>query len=114
MIFYDEYSDVPKETIERFVTDQQLGRLVTVSDSVQPHIGLYPSVDPGSWLMEAVAAHPDLQGLRRKVLVTRDAHGLYEKFGFRPLARPAGYMELHRPDVYAQGHTKGDGGQSLN
>ena len=68
----------------------------------------------GRWLMEAVAAHPDLQGLRRMVLVTRDAHGLYEKFGFRPLARPAGYMELHRPDVYAQGHTKGDGGQSLS
>jgi GNAT superfamily N-acetyltransferase len=66
----------------------------------------------GRWLMEAVAAHPDLQGLRRMVLVTRDAHGLYEKFGFRPLARPAGYMELHRPDVYAQGHTKGDGGQA--
>ena len=59
MIFYDEYSDVPKEIIERFVTDQQLGRLVTVSDSGQPHIGcilfffLVPpskctSVDPGS------------------------------------------------------------------
>ena len=42
MIFYDEYSDVPKEKIERFVTDQQLDRLVTVSDSGQPHIGLYP------------------------------------------------------------------------
>ena len=48
MIFYDEYSDVPKEIIERFVTEQQLGRLVTVSDSGKPHIGLYPSVDPGS------------------------------------------------------------------
>jgi len=49
----------------------------------------------GRWLMEAVSSHPELQGLRRFVLVTRDAHGLYEKFGFRPLARPAGYMELH-------------------
>jgi ribosomal protein S18 acetylase RimI-like enzyme len=54
----------------------------------------------GRWLMEAVVAHPDLQGLRRFVLVTRDAHGLYERFGFRPLARPEGYMEVHRPDVY--------------
>ena len=52
--------------------------------------------------------------VRRMVLVTRDAHGLYEKFGFRPLARPAGYMELHLPDVYAQGHTKGDGDQITN
>ena len=106
MIFYDEYSDVPKEIIERFVTDQQLGRLVTVSDSGQPHIGLYPSVDPGSWLMEAVAAHPDLQGLRRMVLVTRDAHGLYEKFGFRPLARPAGYMTAPARCLRARAHKR--------
>lgn len=54
----------------------------------------------GRWMMEAVTSHPDLQGLRRFVLVTRDAHGLYEKFGFRPLARPEGYMELHRPNIY--------------
>jgi GNAT superfamily N-acetyltransferase len=55
----------------------------------------------GRWLAEAASIHPDLQGLRRWVLVTRDAHGLYERFGFRPLARPDRYMELHRPDVYA-------------
>jgi len=55
------------------------------------------------WLMEVVVAHPDLQGLRRFVLVTRDAHGLYEKFGFKPLARPEGYMELHRPNIYSDG-----------
>jgi GNAT superfamily N-acetyltransferase len=55
----------------------------------------------GRWLMEVVVAHPALQGLRRFVLVTRDAHGLYERFGFRSLARPDGYMEVHRPDVYS-------------
>jgi ribosomal protein S18 acetylase RimI-like enzyme len=54
----------------------------------------------GRWLMEAVTGHPSLQGLRRFVLITRDAHGLYERFGFRPLARPEGYMEVHRPNVY--------------
>lgn len=54
----------------------------------------------GRWLMEAIVSHPDLQGLRRFVLVTRDAHGLYEQFGFRPLARPEGYMEWHRADIY--------------
>jgi predicted FMN-binding regulatory protein PaiB len=42
MIFYDEYADVPKEMIQQFVTEQQLGRLVTVSEKGQPHIGLYP------------------------------------------------------------------------
>jgi GNAT superfamily N-acetyltransferase len=56
----------------------------------------------GHWLMEAVVSHPDLRGLRRFVLVTRDAHGLYEQFGFRPLARPEGYMEWYRPDIYFQ------------
>jgi GNAT superfamily N-acetyltransferase len=56
----------------------------------------------GRWLLEVVVVHPALQGLRRFVLVTRDAHGLYERFGFRPLARPEAYMEVHRPDVYAR------------
>jgi GNAT superfamily N-acetyltransferase len=54
----------------------------------------------GKWLMECVLTHPQLQGLRRWALVTRDAHDLYAPLGFRPLANPAGYMELHRPDVY--------------
>lgn len=56
----------------------------------------------GRWLMEVVFGHPSLQGLRRFVLVTRDAHGLYERFGFRPLARPEGYLEVHRPNVYRE------------
>lgn len=51
-------------------------------------------------LMEAVLQHPDLQGLRRMMLATRDAHGLYEKYGFTPLASPAMMMERHDPDVY--------------
>jgi GNAT superfamily N-acetyltransferase len=50
-----------------------------------------------AFLMEAILAHPDLQGLRRWSLVTRDAHGLYSKFGFVPLASPDRWMELHRP-----------------
>ncbi|MCM2257031.1 MAG: GNAT family N-acetyltransferase [Vicinamibacteria bacterium] len=51
-------------------------------------------------LMEVVVGHPDLQGLRRFVLITRDAHGLYARFGFTPLARPEGYMEVARPGLY--------------
>lgn len=47
----------------------------------------------GKRLMSAVVAHPDLQGLRRFQLVTRDAHGLYEQFGFTPLANPERHME---------------------
>lgn len=41
-MFYDYYADVPEETLREFVTGQQLGRLVSVSASGQPHIGLYP------------------------------------------------------------------------
>ena len=52
------------------------------------------------WMMEALLAHPDLQGLRRMVLATRDAHGLYAKFGFTPLASPPRWMERWDPDVY--------------
>ena len=48
------------------------------------------------WIMEAVDAHPDLQGLRRFMLATRDAHGLYAKYGFKPLADPGVYMERMR------------------
>jgi GNAT superfamily N-acetyltransferase len=55
------------------------------------------------WLMAAVMAHPDLQGLRRFLLGTRDAHGLYEKLGFSPLARPEIFMEINRPGLYKGG-----------
>ena len=42
MMFYDYYADVPEDTLRDFVTAQELGRLVTVDDKGQPHIGLYP------------------------------------------------------------------------
>lgn len=52
------------------------------------------------WLMECMKAHPDLQGLRRWSLVTRDAHGLYQKFEFTPLENPDRWMEIHDPHAY--------------
>jgi|SRR5579862_486804 len=52
------------------------------------------------WLMECVKEHPALQNLRRWILLTRDAHGLYAQFGFTQVKAPERYMELHRPDVY--------------
>jgi GNAT superfamily N-acetyltransferase len=51
-------------------------------------------------LMEAVLAHPDLQGLRRWMLATADAHELYRKFGFGLLSQPERFMQRHDPDVY--------------
>ena len=55
------------------------------------------------WLMEVISSHPDLQGFQRWILLTRDAHGLYRKFGFTPLASPDRWMEKHVPDAYAPG-----------
>jgi GNAT superfamily N-acetyltransferase len=45
------------------------------------------------WLMEVILAHPQLQGFRRWVLSTKDAHGVYERFGFMKLHRPERWME---------------------
>lgn len=54
------------------------------------------------WLMECIKGHEDLQGLRRFMLATRDAHGLYQQFGFTALANPARMMEVVKPDIYRQ------------
>ena len=51
-------------------------------------------------LMDEMVAHPDLQGLRRWVLATRDAHGLYEQFDFSALKFPDRWMEKTAPDAY--------------
>ena len=57
----------------------------------------------GTFLMECVMAHADLQGLRRFSLATRDAHALYRRFGFGPPRKPEGLMEIVDPDVDRRG-----------
>jgi GNAT superfamily N-acetyltransferase len=54
----------------------------------------------GKLLMECIKQHPQLQGLRRWVLTTRDAHTLYAQFGFTPLKWPERYMEVFLPNMY--------------
>jgi GNAT superfamily N-acetyltransferase len=54
----------------------------------------------GKWLTQTIVNHPELQGLRRILLATQDAHGLYAQFGFQPLSNPERFMSIHRPDVY--------------
>lgn len=51
----------------------------------------------GKWLMATVLSHPDLQGMRRWTLATRDAHGLYRQFGFTQLNNPERWMEKFNP-----------------
>ena len=64
------------------------------------------------WLMEVILAHPGLQGLRRFLLATRDAHGLYRLFGFTPLAKPEAFMEIAELGLYTRSEKagRGDGG----
>ena len=52
----------------------------------------------GTWLVEVILSHPDLQGLRRWMLATRDAHDLYRRYAFTELARPAIFMERKDPN----------------
>lgn len=52
------------------------------------------------WLMEIIMGHPDLQGFRRFLLATRDAHELYRQFGFTEISNPENLMHVHNPNVY--------------
>lgn len=54
----------------------------------------------GRQLVAAIVAHPQLQGLRRFMLATSDAHALYAQYGFAAPARPRSLMEISRPDIY--------------
>jgi len=52
------------------------------------------------WLIGIIIAYPELQGLRRFTLATRDAHGLYAQFGFSAFDKPERWMQKHDPGVY--------------
>lgn len=54
------------------------------------------------WMIDCVLSHPDLRGLRRWMLATRDAHELYKQFGFTELKAPGKFMEKHDPEVYGK------------
>jgi GNAT superfamily N-acetyltransferase len=56
----------------------------------------------GAWIVETVLTHPELQGLRRWLLITRDAHALYRKFGFDAFADTSRLMTRHDPGVYTR------------
>lgn len=108
---------IPRSTLERsirnslcfglFQGNKQVGFARVISDQATiAYLGdvfvlpEYRGRGLAKWLMERISSHADLQGLRRWVLVTEDAHGLYRKYGFTQLAHPEGFMERHDPDVY--------------
>jgi GNAT superfamily N-acetyltransferase len=111
---------IPAATVERSLdsslcfalldSDKQIGFARVISDCATiAYLGdvfvlpEYRGRGLAKWLLECVLGHPDLQGLRRWILATRDAHGLYEQFGFTPLKKPEIFMERHDPNVYRRG-----------
>jgi GNAT superfamily N-acetyltransferase len=108
---------IPRDVVDRsiegslcfgvFESDRQVGFARVITDSatfayladvfvLESHRGR----GLAAWLMECILAHPELQGLRRWMLVTRDAHPLYRKSGFRDLAHPERIMEMTFPGIY--------------
>ena len=108
---------IPRETVDRSIAnslcfgvyegDIQVGFARVITDCATYAyladvfvIESYRGRGLSKFLMECIVKHPELQGLRRWVLGTRDAHELYAKYGFKPLANPDRFMELHDPEVY--------------
>ncbi|MDD5151178.1 MAG: GNAT family N-acetyltransferase [Flavobacterium sp.] len=90
-----------------FFEDKQIGFARVISDfSTIAYLGdiyileNYRGRGLSKKLMDEVMKHPDLQGLRRWVLLTSTARWLYEKYNFRSLPKPEIYMEIFNPDIY--------------
>lgn len=92
-----------------YTEEKQIGFAKIISDfSTVAYLGdvyileEYRGNGLSKWLIETIMAHPDLQGLRRWILLTGDAHGLYRKFGWTDIAEPSKWMEIHNKNVYSQ------------
>lgn len=107
--------DIVRKSVEHslnfglFHVDKQIGYARVISDfSTIAYLGdvyvltEYRGNGLSKWLMEEVMKHPELQGLRRWILLTSSAHELYKKFGWQEVAKPELYMELYNPNVYKE------------
>jgi len=109
--------NIPRTVVEKaiensycfsaFVDGQQIGFARVVSDGATFAylcdvftLPEFRGMGVGKKLMQSVQAHPGLQGLRRWMLMTADAHKLYESYGFSALAKPDRAMEISKPDIY--------------
>jgi GNAT superfamily N-acetyltransferase len=105
---------IPAETVRRsvensltfglFADKEQVGFARVVTDyATFAYLADVFVLDPhrrrglGKWVMEVVSSHPELQGLRRWMLATRDAHELYRECGFAELKDPRTFMEKYSP-----------------
>ena len=119
--FLSKYSgwsdDIPIETVKRsidnslnfgvFHQNKQIGFARVISDfSTIAYLGDVYILDEfrgknlSKKLMDVIISHPELQGLRRWILLTSTADWLYEKYGFVKIPNPEIYMELFNPNVY--------------
>jgi GNAT superfamily N-acetyltransferase len=110
---------IPRETVERSIEHsmpfglfngaRQIGfaRAVTDRATFAYLADVFVAEDErgrglGAWLVETVMCHPELKGLRRWLLATRDAHALYRRFGFKAVADPSIFMTIHDPGIYTR------------
>ncbi len=92
-----------------YLKDKQIGfaRIITDYSSVA-YLGdvyvipEYRGRSLSKWLMQIIVEYPELQGLRRWILSTKDAHGLYKQFGWKPVNYPERWMEIHDREVYSR------------
>ena len=82
----------------RLITDKATFAYLADVFIVESHRGKGLS----KWLVESIVSHPELQGLRRMVLATRDAHGFYAQYGFQPIKNPEMFMQIWNPNVYRE------------
>lgn len=83
----------------RFITDQATFAYLADVFIVPPHRGQGLS----KWLVQTILTHPELQGLRRFLLFTRDAHSLYNRYGFTPVPNPEDCLVKYEPNPYNRG-----------
>lgn len=111
---------IPREIVERSVRNSLCLGLYTAAGEQVGLVRIVTDYATYAWLcdvyvleaqrgrglskamLRAVLAHPELQSVRRFTLATRDAHGLYARFGFKPLAMPEAHMENRRPQPWQQ------------
>ncbi|MEO8404693.1 MAG: GNAT family N-acetyltransferase [Chitinophagaceae bacterium] len=111
--------DIPVETVKKSIDgslcfgmyhgDQQIGFARVITDGAVFAYLADVFIDEAwrgrglsKWLMKVIMSHESVQGLRRFMLATRDAHGLYKQFGFSALTFTDRWMQVHKPDIYKQ------------
>ncbi|MGI9281017.1 MAG: GNAT family N-acetyltransferase [Endozoicomonas sp.] len=112
-------SGIPRKTVELsiehslcfglYLHEKQVGFARVISDQATfaylSDVFILPDVRGqglSKWMMSCIQSVEGLQGLRRFMLATADAHGLYEQFGFENLNKPERMMEKLVPDIYQQ------------